>query len=338
MWLIPPPTVCRSVPAPADSTSGLSLALAERFARSATLSGKLAPPKSWQRAWQRRPWLRRLCGRTCEPSTLDAGVESWIASLRESPARATACPESASSTSTRAISGRTLGECFGTWVPDVGSSSSKTSTGSWCQTGLLGTEPLSLGFSESWPPTGGMRNGSCWRRPTLALRTGGGGCSSWPTVRCEDAESCGNHTGAMDSLHMAVRLWPTASANDHKCATRVTQRRKKALDGAAEHWSLPNVPTRGPETRGFSLLVHPSSASGSTCLPTRGPILHPLSRLIFEVYRLNLRRRLNPRFVEWLMGLPVGWSDSRPLGTEWFHYKQLLRSEFSRIVSGTEHE
>ena len=31
------------------------------------------------------------------------------------------------------------------------------------------------------------------------------------------------------------------------------------------------------------------------------------------------RRRLNPRFVEWLMGLPPGWTDFAPLETESSH-------------------
>ncbi len=40
------------------------------------------------------------------------------------------------------------------------------------------------------------------------------------------------------------------------------------------------------------------------------------------------RLRLNPLFVEWLMGLPVGWTDSRPLATE--SYQQWRRTHGSR--------
>lgn len=38
------------------------------------------------------------------------------------------------------------------------------------------------------------------------------------------------------------------------------------------------------------------------------------------------RRVLNPRFVETLMGLPIGWTDSELSATEWSHWWQLMRS------------
>ena len=42
------------------------------------------------------------------------------------------------------------------------------------------------------------------------------------------------------------------------------------------------------------------------------------------------RRQLNPLFVEWLMGIPVGWTDCAPLEMEsfrwWWHtHSRLLR-------------
>lgn len=45
-------------------------------------------------------------------------------------------------------------------------------------------------------------------------------------------------------------------------------------------------------------------------------------------------RTLNPRFVEWLMGWPIGWTDcdSRAMGLSL--YRSRLRSEFLRFVRG----
>lgn len=40
---------------------------------------------------------------------------------------------------------------------------------------------------------------------------------------------------------------------------------------------------------------------------------------------------LNPQFVEWLMGLPIGMTDSGPLGTEWFRWLQRMRFEYWRL-------
>ena len=47
-------------------------------------------------------------------------------------------------------------------------------------------------------------------------------------------------------------------------------------------------------------------------------------------------RRLNPNFVDWLMGWVPGWTACAPLGTEWSRYRRRLRSTFSRIVRGLE--
>jgi DNA (cytosine-5)-methyltransferase 1 len=41
--------------------------------------------------------------------------------------------------------------------------------------------------------------------------------------------------------------------------------------------------------------------------------------------------RLNPRFVEWLMGFPIGWTDFAASATEWSRWRQLMRSELSRL-------
>ena len=44
-------------------------------------------------------------------------------------------------------------------------------------------------------------------------------------------------------------------------------------------------------------------------------------------------RRLNPLFVEWLMGWPLGWTDFAPLGTGWSRWQRAMRSERSRVSS-----
>lgn len=45
------------------------------------------------------------------------------------------------------------------------------------------------------------------------------------------------------------------------------------------------------------------------------------------------RRTLNPQFVEWLMGLPIGWTGSGVSATEWSRWWRLMRSELSRLSS-----
>ncbi len=41
--------------------------------------------------------------------------------------------------------------------------------------------------------------------------------------------------------------------------------------------------------------------------------------------------RLNPLFVEWLMGMPLGWTGFGPVGMEWFRWRRRMLSELSRL-------
>lgn len=47
----------------------------------------------------------------------------------------------------------------------------------------------------------------------------------------------------------------------------------------------------------------------------------------------NERRTLNPLFVEWLMGWPIGWTALEPVAMAWSHYRQLTHGELSKLVS-----
>lgn len=78
MWIICTPFP--SVPAEGAST-WVYPSQSQDYERSAGLNGSPLQSKSWLRAWKRNRWLRRLSGRTCEPSTANRGVESWISSL-----------------------------------------------------------------------------------------------------------------------------------------------------------------------------------------------------------------------------------------------------------------
>jgi len=47
----------------------------------------------------------------------------------------------------------------------------------------------------------------------------------------------------------------------------------------------------------------------------------------------EMRRTLNPRFVEALMGWPIGWTGFDSVATAWSHWLQRMRSEFCRLGS-----
>jgi hypothetical protein len=44
----------------------------------------------------------------------------------------------------------------------------------------------------------------------------------------------------------------------------------------------------------------------------------------------------NPPWVEWLMGLPAGWTDNRSSVTEWSRWQQLMRGALLNLASRPE--
>lgn len=141
-------------------------------------------------------------------------------------------------------------------------------------------------FSETWPRSGTMRSGIVSRRRPLAPLTAATGSGSWPTpaanlhnyfedpdnwlARRERLRSKGiNGNGAGMPLGVAVRLWPTPTRNDYK--------------GAGYQ--------KGPAGARFFTL--PGAARDSLGRP----------------YDRAASGHLNPTWVEWLMGYPLGWTD-----------------------------
>jgi hypothetical protein len=151
-----------------------------------------------------------------------------------------------------------------------------------------------------------------------------------------------------DLLPNQATHWPTPGANDHKGSAREGQRRGQLDEAVEQLWPTPSRLTTGGEDlratwnpgskpvredgkhlqnalttctqiwdRDHSRQDQPTSASGDTSSP-RDPTSRP---------------RLNPAFVEWLMGVHQGWTDFVPLGTEWYRWSLLMRLCLFGLVS-----
>jgi DNA (cytosine-5)-methyltransferase 1 len=138
---------------------------------------------------------------------------------------------------------------------------------------------------------------------------------NWPTARAEDAESCGNHPGAADSLTGIARSWPTPCANPaprgKNFAMSDGHYHPHDLTTAASQWPTPNANNgKGVQNvadckaQGHQVKLQDVAVSSFRLGPansTHGAKSSPNTR------------RLNPLFVESLMGLPPGWTDYAPL-------------------------
>ena len=288
MWLLPS---CPSAPGSAGS-NWPSVSPGPNHEWWLTLSGKpTRRPSSW-RGWKTRPWHRLLFGaetsQTWTPRC--SAVSGW--SPPASHVSRGAAQARAEGLTTSGGSGLTSLGSFATWDPD--SSAWKTSRASLFEAGW---EP----YSGTWPRWGSMRSGACSRRPPLAPRTSGSGSTSWPTP---DASAAQDGELVRRAALKAAKMWqtPTAQDSDHGAGNEGREGGLNLLTQASS-WPTPtahDAQGTGPSQRSRNSLTLQEAASSLPDPTTSTP--GPKSS--------EPTRRLNPRFVGWLMGLPVGWTDT----------------------------
>lgn len=308
--------------------------------RSAGWNGNSVRRASLLRAWRTAPWLRRLSGMTCEPSTAQRGVEAWISSLRASRASPGALPGSGREQTTIAGSGRTSPDAFARWNPAT--CSWRTSAASF--PGMEDLAPCSV----TWPAWGSMRNGACYPRRKSAHRTSASGSSSWPTPDTQNdrdgtvlrAEQKGSHAL---SLHHAVAMWPTAQAHDvRRPGSDASSTQGANLKRDAEQWATPSA----REVKGAyreEALTRKDGKSRMDLLGNQAAYFRPAPESESDGPSSSpdtpsSPRRLNPLFVEWLMGWPHGWTSAEPRGcgcweTGWCRSRPRQPSESLQGVS-----
>ncbi len=159
-------------------------------------------------------------------------------------------------------------------------------TSSWRTPQLSLLEGLEQ-FSETWPRWGLMRDGACWVQLMPAPLTSGSGSGLWPTPRCHDAKTMGpSETGRESPCLAAVIKWPTPTVcgNYNRKGASLT-----SGDGLA-------------------------TAVAKAMLPT------PTVNIALNA---EVGGPLNPPWVEWLMGWPIGWTALEALETgrfqQWWH-------------------
>ena len=308
MWLHVPSTSCPSAPVWEALNSAFTWRSEAGPGLWVTSSGKPTQrPLSW-RAWKTRAWIKRLYGTISSPLTAQRGVDAWTSSLRASRASRGAPPGSEAAQTTPSGSGLLSYGSLWTWTPD---------TCSWrtCQASLPGMDLNTC--CPDLPKRGSMRSGVISARLTLAPPTGGGGCSFWPTADANTSSYSNGRIGP--NLREAAKMWPTPKGRDWKgLSERGMHAPQDALPNMATIFSRParTMPKPGEES--------------SQRIQNWAP--HYLT--LEDAYQQQLKGllRLNPLFVEWLMGWPIGWADSARAVTAWSRYKQRMRSALSRLL------
>lgn len=398
MWIHVPSECCPSSLASQDLTSESDW-LCQSLEQSALWRGKPTAQRNWLRVCKTVPFMTHLSGQTLETSRASLGVERWIASLADSPAKT--CPMLEKELDSRE-SGQDCGEStvasFVRYDP---------STSLW-RTFQLSLQGELTEFSGTWPKQGMMLHGECFPLKKSVPRTRENASSSWPTVTSQDWKHRGPNS-SQQGLPEAVRAWPTpdvpnggrgiprtAEIVGHTIRTVAGRKVQLGLANAVRMWSTPNAskvvarwyPNK-PEVS--QLWATPEASSG-----TVGSII-PKEDVFYQTKHGKIRRitkkghdasiglgrevmtwatptsrdwkdtgcldnvpvncllgrqvakselgcslpnqaierhgqesllntpnsplRLNARFVEWLMGMPMGWVKLDPLGqTNYEHW------------------
>ena len=222
-------------------------------------------------------------------------------------------------------------ECGSKWRGSFAKWDQSTSLWRTHQCSFLGDlEP----FSETYPQWGLMRNGELWEQKTLVQTTKGTESGLWltPTVmdglparnpEALERQYQNNRKGR--TTHSTLReqvvypppkqMFPTPCASDGKRGPRSEEhlRTKKAqitLVTAVAHLERENFPTpcatdyKGAGQTGLLRdRLDYAAERGATKSKTFTPPTVPGGQL-------------NPNWVEWLMGWPIGFTDLKPLATD----------------------
>lgn len=159
--------------------------------------------------------------------------------------------------------------------------------------------------------------------------------ATWTSPSATDSNRGGKITPAMSGTTLTQQVntvWPTPAARDHKGEngadhlTNGTGRlhMDQLPNAVAFLYSRPDLPT---QSHG-----QPSSNSRLTWRRLRRLVIASHGRAVWKRMAANGgKRRLNPNFVEWLMGFPTGHSLCACSATGFFLWQQQMRGALSRL-------
>lgn len=299
MWILPKQLISDFVP----DTEGLSLDCDQQSqlcAQSLFVRSKHSPVRTWLQKWKRDSWTQHLYGRILKPSLGKAFEIAWTSSLEAIPANHLAQQESEQERMILDIYGPSSQAEFDFF--DQGSVSLKTSK----DISLWGC-PTS---SKTWQDWVIERRLAYSQRAKSARLINGSECLSWPTISVNESKNsvgksqCNRNSiplGTMAMMHghpvpvsssshgSRLGLWQTATvsrgAHRQKDGSMINK-----LDQQVKMEDWPTVSSAGV-------------TGGPTGLAGGSGNRAKMKRLMGG----EMNSKLNPRWVEILMGLPVGW-------------------------------
>ena len=254
-------------------------------------------------------------GMTCDRLTAIRGAKRWMSSLAGFLANRSVLPASKSGQATNATCGQTQSELFAKfdqnlrcWKTCLVSCTGKANKSNGIPSNALclgefgqatirlsDLTPISPQFWVTWPKAGLMSGGVCYRRPNWERRINVIDCGysrMYPTPYGLSA----NQGQGYGEFAKAIRHWPTPIARDARSLKGASP--KPGRQGSPTFVEQVSRQQFATPTSGISKGGKPKNSKGKRDL------------------RLDTDGgALNPAWVEWLMGWPIGWTDLEPLET-----------------------
>ena len=344
------------------------------LASSVTWNGKHTPSSTWLRRWRRVSWTLPLFGMILPRSTANRGAARWIGSLGVSPASRIAWPDQNSARTTIETYGltqrelseqsdptrfllRTWRESFATtgiasgqtykqWATALRKDCSRRKRSAHRTAGngysywLTPTADYSTSDTGEWRGTYYVRENGAKVSATLAHQTVN--LQLWATPTKEGNRNRKDYNAnSGDGLETQAKMFvlaqdepappsmfPTPLAHDVNMAGADSRQSLKLADfvrmfptPSARDWKDWDGDGKASPSRPYSAYSH---LNRTTLMPG-----HTCSKAC---------RRLNPLFVESLMGVPIGWtllasadSDYRRWATVWSLWWRLMRSALLQL-------
>lgn len=280
MWIVPKNYQQSSVSALATVASSEDLSLPGLSIESSLMwRSKPSLLRTWLQRWKRDKWFRHLCGRILKPCQHTAFETELMSSLAVTPANHLARLESGEA--------QTIPDTFGLTSNDIStqldlfdafSRTLKDTSASDCETSL-----------QTWKALVTQRRGEYSARLKSARLTRESGFTYWVTPTATD----GNPIRGGDlyqTKNGTVRVKnKDGTTSQRGLIEQVMWPTPQASDNKNRgHLGMPSVKRRKEKGKQLNLSMVASHVSGS----------------------------LNPTWVEWLMGVPSGWTDLGCWGTE----------------------
>lgn len=298
MWILPKQLITSASALDTKESEEDSQEFSQICATSLTWRGKDSPSRTWLQRWKRENWMQHLSIRTLRPSHTQSFVDAWTSSLVDSRASHSLLLESVKQLKTQDTSSQqSPTESESANLELFSSKTSKELSQPRQQT----ESQFSSMSSESWKDwvTGQRQEYSARLKSAHLIRESESSSLAWPTATARDWKGCGNAITRKDGKHRIDNLEAVIKYGHQDRANHNTTGKSQG----SQQWATPRANK-----------VHPViTEENREHLANRKK-----SNLEEDIagHCGTAHGKLNPDWVEHLMGLPVGWTDLGSWETE----------------------